>query len=398
MQGAVKLTPSQSVKADAANTRSSLKVSEKTDDFIKLLQVKKETAAESSEGKKTEDSPKTLGTESKAETSEKKPEDAKDGQEEEVSSKEALQQATLQQTAAMMAGFLSQPEENITEPVKEFLPEQAVDAIQSDGAMAPEPMLEETVLPIEEMVQPIQGEQAVATEIPASLRNEGISQNTSKTEAVQETTLQPVNQVTEKEAPYENQSTSDSRERDDLTNTQSQQTSRPQETSGESQMAAGAQSMRLFGQQVQEQFSVQRTEIPLKTTPETLPQDLGKTLAGNVLKQGQTLTVELEPASLGKLTIRLVYEGDRAAVSIMANNPKTLELLNQKAAEIASILEEKTGQETLIYTQQPQQNQEGYDREPDGRQQGEEGREQHPKKEEKQQADSFAQQLRLGLI
>lgn len=403
MQGAVKLTPSQSLKTNGAGSLSSLKVSEKTDDFIKLLQTKKETPTDSGGTKKTEAS-KTSEKTPKAETAEKKPEVAQENSEEEVSSREALQQAALQQTAAMMAGILPQTEETVQAPVEEILPQQAVDGIQGDGMFAPEPVMEEAALPMEEMAEPAVEIQAAVAETSVNLRNEAVSEKASQPkaepEAVKEAVPQAANPVTEKEAPQENQSASDSssREREDLAGSQSQQTSRQQEVSGESQAAAGAQSMRLFGQQGQEGFAAQRTEIPLKTTPETLPQDLGKTLEGNLLKQGQTLTVELEPASLGKLTIRLVYEGDRAAVSIMANNPRTLELLNQKASEIASILEEKTGQETLIYTQQPQQNQEGYDREPDGKQQREEGKEQHQKQDEPQQTDSFAQQLRLGLI
>ncbi len=81
----------------------------------------------------------------------------------------------------------------------------------------------------------------------------------------------------------------------------------------------------------------------------------------------------------------------------MATNPKTQEMLNQRASEIAAILEEKTGQETVIYTQQPEPNQQGYDREPDGKGQ-DERQEKKQDQDERQQADSFAQQLRLGLV
>ena len=137
----------------------------------------------------------------------------------------------------------------------------------------------------------------------------------------------------------------------------------------------------------------------MKTSPETIPQDLGKMLGAKMAEGARTLTLELEPANLGKLTIHLSYEGDRAAVSIMATNPKTLELLNQKASEIAAILEEKTGQETVIFTQKPETNQENYDRNPDGKREREEQEEKHQQnKEEHQSFDSFAQQLRLGLV
>ena len=164
--------------------------------------------------------------------------------------------------------------------------------------------------------------------------------------------------------------------------------------------AAGAESFRVFGQQNQNSLFGQKAEtVSMKTSPETIPQDLGKMLGAKMAEGARTLTLELEPANLGKLTIHLSYEGDRAAVSIMATNPKTLELLNQKASEIAAILEEKTGQETVIFTQKPETNQENYDRNPDGKREREEQEEKHQQnKEEHQSFDSFAQQLRLGLV
>lgn len=152
-----------------------------------------------------------------------------------------------------------------------------------------------------------------------------------------------------------------------------------------------------------QQISQETETFHLKTAESELPQDLGKMLtaklSGSKLAEN-TLTVELEPASLGKLTIKLVYEAGRAAVSILASNPRTLEILNQRAAEIASILEEKTGQETVIYTQ-PSQQQENQDTEQHqgGRGNQQDREEQHQNhKESQHQTESFAQQLRLGLI
>lgn len=145
---------------------------------------------------------------------------------------------------------------------------------------------------------------------------------------------------------------------------------------------------------------IQRTEeVPIKTTVQNLPEDLGKTLATKTFEQGSVLTVELEPVSLGKLTIKLVYEGERAALSIMASNPRTLELLSQKASEIAAILEEKTGQETVIYTHQTEQGREEFEENQNSHsgQNGQEDRQQE-RHQEKHQTESFAQQLRLGLV
>ena len=142
-----------------------------------------------------------------------------------------------------------------------------------------------------------------------------------------------------------------------------------------------------------------RTEEPvLKATVEDLPQELGRALTSGQQTGSRTLTVELEPVSLGKLTIRVEYEAGRTAVSILSSNPKTLELLSEKASEIASILKEHTGEETVIYAQEPQRQEED---QYDGRQGAGQGgqREQKQQKEgERRETESFAQQLRLGLV
>lgn len=137
--------------------------------------------------------------------------------------------------------------------------------------------------------------------------------------------------------------------------------------------------------------------VTVRTTPETFTADLGKALGARMPGNNGTLSIELEPASLGKMTIKVVYEAGRAAVSIMSANPKTLELLSRSAGELAQILEQKTGQQTVIYTpQQPQQEMDGRQ----GRQEGgERSRDQERENDKgRSRPDSFAQQLRLGLV
>lgn len=141
----------------------------------------------------------------------------------------------------------------------------------------------------------------------------------------------------------------------------------------------------------------QAGEHTVKSTIEELPQELGKAVAAGKPGDSQVLTVELEPVSLGKLTIRLEYEAGRTMVSVMASNPKTLELLSQKASEIASILKEHTGEETVIYTEQPQKEPGEEAQEQSGRGGQQQERQQH-RQEKQPQTDSFMQQLRLGLV
>lgn len=133
----------------------------------------------------------------------------------------------------------------------------------------------------------------------------------------------------------------------------------------------------------------------VKTTPADLPADLGKNLAERMPGKNGTLTIELEPASLGKVLVKVVYEAGSTSVSLIAANPKTLEILSRNAGEIAGILESKTGQDTVIYTAQTESQYPESER--DGRQNRREpDRREHRK--QKNQSDSFAQQLRLGLV
>lgn len=136
--------------------------------------------------------------------------------------------------------------------------------------------------------------------------------------------------------------------------------------------------------------------VPVKTTSASLVDDVGEALAQKFPQSNGTLTIELEPASLGRLTIKVLYEDGKATVSILSNNPKTLELLNARATELASILEERTGQETIIYTQPSEQEPPFEERQGEERQGNREPGERERREENEQ--NSFAQQLRLGLI
>lgn len=137
-----------------------------------------------------------------------------------------------------------------------------------------------------------------------------------------------------------------------------------------------------------------KTMGTVRTTPQTFAQDIGAALARKLPSADGTLELELEPASLGKLTLKLMYEGEKATVSILTTNPKTLELLSQSADEIAQILKERTGQETEIYTPQTEQQQDWTE----GRNQENRREPQEQEKKQQDQTQSFAQQLRLGLI
>ena len=132
----------------------------------------------------------------------------------------------------------------------------------------------------------------------------------------------------------------------------------------------------------------------LATAQDTLTEDLGNYLDTKISEKKGKLELSLEPERLGKLTIRLEYEKGKTEVTIFSTSAKTLEILSKEAGHLAQILEEKTGTPTVIYTPEQTENRQNMDQDPGH---GRNGR-QDQKEQRQKQDDSFAQQLRLGLV
>lgn len=186
-------------------------------------------------------------------------------------------------------------------------------------------------------------------------------------------------------------------------NARQEETALKNASSFETQSAAGSVQGKENLHQASASVRTAYTETPashtgqtfhLKTTEAQLGRDTAALLASRLPAGNGTLEVELEPAYLGKLTLRVAFEGGKTAVTVLASDQKTLDILSQNAGQIAHILEERTGQETVVYT--PRQAETG--------QQGQENpsyQQNHQDREQRRQGkenDSFAQQLRLGLV
>lgn len=374
------------VQAKSQIRTQSAKTSEGGDEFMKLLQVKKgevqpdKTDTKQPDDKAAADEGKEVPENKKEDSGTEKPKEEPVSSGEQLLGQDALLQAAMQQTAAQMAGMVTDTGQKATEPVETEIgaPAEAVltdtgTETGSDAKQAPE-IIQEPAYQQKEA----DGSQDKGAEQKDGGGFQGFSDRQADTKAPEA----PV-QVSENRTEVKPQEPAQAKEKTEVQ---------------EGYTAASARTEREESFQTQ----AQRTEeIPLKTSESRLPQDLGRALADRLPGTGRELVVELEPANLGKLTIKMVYEAGRAAVSIIANNPKTMELLSQKAGEIASILEEKTGQETIIYTQAPQE--ENPEENPDQNRGGQGGRqehnERHPSREEgRHEAESFAQQLRLGLV
>lgn len=381
METAVKLQTMASAKTQITGRQVSQKASVENGDFTKLLQAKKDLADSAEQAGQTQaKKPDKNDKDTVKEPSKENPEDSKAPvkEEENLGQQEALQQAVLQQAAAQVIEISGEEPEAVAES-EAFV--ETVDGSMEAGENMP--VLQEEV----------RGEPVVREMTPAA----ETQPKESHPESAANEAREPVAVEGESRIQEKTDARGQEKERD-LTGSKEGQTRKEPEVSNNQELYSAAS---FRASQTEHTFRDlgRAGEIPLKTTPQTLPEDLGKTLAARLPDTGKTLTVELEPASLGKLTIHLTYEAGKAAVSIMATNPRTLELLSEKASEIAAILEEKTGQNTVVLTQQPQE-QEQYQENKDGTANQGERREEarHQKEEKGQHSDSFAQQLRLGLV
>ncbi len=148
----------------------------------------------------------------------------------------------------------------------------------------------------------------------------------------------------------------------------------------------------------------ERTVLP--TSEAKLPEDLANMIADRGIGRRGELVIELEPRNLGQITIRLNYEGGRASLMILSSNPKTLELLSERAEDMARILSQKTGNDTEV--QLPQRNEGGHQmnwQEQQGRGDSENRRhadqafqDRNRERQHQDRSESFLQQMRLGLV
>ncbi len=350
------------------------------DEFMKLLQVKKDQLQpDKGETKQTEDKDVLKDTKDVPEGREDGPGEEEEGNvtSKDVPRQDALLQAAMEQTAAQMAGIVTDSGEKTLQAAESG---ETVKGMEVPAEMNTEPA-QAAGEPSEAVLEPVRQPENTDT---SGERKAGQGEERGFKE--------PVGDRGAKEAPQV-QTGGIQTEKNPQDKAESQEKVTGQES------LYGAASSRT--ESSQEAAAEKPQQIPLKTSESQLPQDLGKTLADRLPGAGRELIVELEPANLGKLTIRMVYEAGRAAVSIMASNPKTLELLNEKAAEIASILEEKTGEETIIYTQAPDKESQEENPDQGGNGRGYEGRQENRHEtgqENRHEAESFAQQLRLGLV
>lgn len=132
-----------------------------------------------------------------------------------------------------------------------------------------------------------------------------------------------------------------------------------------------------------------------------VPQQLDKGIAQAVENGESTVRIELNPASLGSVTVEISRSAEGILkVALSAHSSETRGLLERHASDLQGLLGSRTNQTVEVEVQrqsesQPDQNQQNYDGHNGHNQHGRENRR---SRHDEQHSRDFAQQLRLGLI
>ena len=143
-------------------------------------------------------------------------------------------------------------------------------------------------------------------------------------------------------------------------------------------------------------------QMHLLTKEEALPKDVAEFLGEKIDYHKGELKIELEPRSLGQITVKLNFQSGKASIVIFAENPKTLHLLQNGAEDMARIVEQKTGEQTRVIVHEENRREELF-RDNDAnakenRDEAERRLREAEKEKKKNHTEGFIHKMRLGLI
>lgn len=143
-------------------------------------------------------------------------------------------------------------------------------------------------------------------------------------------------------------------------------------------------------------------QMHLLTKEEALPKDVAEFLGEKIDYHKGELKIELEPRSLGQITVKLNFQSGKASIVIFAENPKTLHLLQNGAEDMARIVEQKTGEQTRVIVHEENRREELFrDNDANAKENRDEAERRLREAEEekkKNHTEGFIHKMRLGLI
>ncbi len=153
--------------------------------------------------------------------------------------------------------------------------------------------------------------------------------------------------------------------------------------------------------------SVARTEVERPVTaakvyveqPEELPEKVTDTMLAKLVEGVKEFEIHIEPVNLGKIAVKVLYEGNQATISIICSEKRAMDALSQNAREIGNIIERNLGGETTIIVEKQESDylNQTRDENEQADQNGKQQKEEKNKNHEGEDAEQFLQKLRLGL-
>lgn len=159
-------------------------------------------------------------------------------------------------------------------------------------------------------------------------------------------------------------------------------------------------------EQAQPQIGIENQAEVFKMTVsnlEQLPEQLMKQLETMHLTENKEFEIELEPANLGKIAMKISYEQGKASISLICSNSMTATVLTGQAEQMGQLMEKHLGSPTEIFVDRQEnmnwQEQDSSQRESqNSRQQKEEQERRYYEDLQHRNGQDFLQQLRIGLI
>lgn len=137
---------------------------------------------------------------------------------------------------------------------------------------------------------------------------------------------------------------------------------------------------------------------PFNNVDENLMKQLGEKVTQNLSEGKQELNIQLTPEHLGKITIKITVLNESVKVLLTCDNQKTLGLLAERSDGLGHIIENNMKSPVVVEVKEDgywnqQKNATDQHENQNGNQQEQQGR-----KNQKDEADGFLQQMRLGLF
>lgn len=365
-----------------------------SDDFKKLLQGKQESPKDSKEN-----------TEVKKDSKPEKEIRTEDVKGEEAEKPEDTQTQNLLTAYQLSQGFRPEMTQTELQMTEEVIPDTILPTVQAEAVPEVQTLPQ---VPVTDETQPMIQTEAAVQNVPAA---EVTDHNVlAEAQAVQTQTVEPKKaaepaDTAKNQAPAEvNEQTVQpaaarpSQKREEHASAQDDRESQT-DYHGAEQTAAlpGSEAPVRTGAEEEKPVQVTKMYVP---QPEELPDKVADQLLTKIVEGVTEFEIHIEPANLGKIAVKILYDHGQANISILCSEKKALDVLGNNAREIGDVVQRNLGGETTIIVEKQEPdylNQNREENQQNKQNEQEQQKENNNKKQNADDAEQFLQKLRLGL-